>query len=208
MNSSTQPDLNLINATAFNTVQKINAPTLAGVQQNLNSTSTYTNHINNQSALRAQGLSASTTNLVYHRNTDLVAQLNESWNANRHINNTLNNEIKRLDGHNKVAKVDVYKMRQAELQLEYSRSAYYKKTGIVIATIILLTTVTLAVALMGMGRLSRPITIVVCTIFVLAYILYIVSTVRDLSRRRDMDWRRYYWDSKLPKKDGSLDCGS
>ena len=160
MNSSTQPDLNLINATAFNTVQKINAPTLAGVQQNLNSTSTYTNHINNQSALRAQGLSASTTNLVYHRNTDLVAQLNESWNANRHINNTLNNEIKRLDGHNKVAKVDVYKMRQAELQLEYSRSAYYKKTGIVIATIILLTTVTLAVALMGMGRLSRPITIV------------------------------------------------
>jgi hypothetical protein len=206
MNNSTEVDVSLINARAFDTVQRIDAPTLSGVQEKIDAARKYTDHVNNQSSRQAQGLNASNTNLMYHKNTDLIAQINESWNANRHINNTLNNEIKRLDNHNKVAKVDVYKMRQSELQLEYSRSAYHKKSKIVIATIIMLCAVTLTVALMGMGRISRPITIVVCTVFLLAYILYVVSMVRDLGHRRDMDWRRFYWDSKLPNKNDSLEC--
>lgn len=202
----TADDLALINGRAFQTVQNINAPTLSGVQQNLNAANQYTSFLNQQSNAQQQGLNASESNLMYHRNTDLVAQINESWNANRHIHNTLKNEKKRLDNHNKVAKVDVYKMRQAELQMEYIRSSYQKKTKLVIATIIVICIVTLTVALMGMDRLSRPITIIVCTIFILGYILYVIGMMRDFGQRRDMDWRRFYWDSKLPKKDGSLDC--
>jgi cation transport ATPase len=206
MSNNITVDVPLINARAFQVVQEIDAPTLSGVNQNLASSKKYTNYVNNQSTRQAQGINASTTNLMYHRNTDLIAQLNESWNANRHINNTLNNEIKRLDNHNKVAKVDIYKMRQSEMQLEYSHSSYQKKTRIAIATIIMVCTVTLVVALMGMGRISRPITIILCTVILLAYVLYVISMVRDLGRRRDMDWRRFYWDSKLPNKNDSLDC--
>eukprot|EP00798_Chlamydomonas_sp_ICE-L_P014612 gene14612-biopygen23657 len=117
-------DVNLINKRAFDTARRIQGNNTEEIQKNLVNTNKYYDHVNKQATQRAFKTNNAVSNLLYHKNTDLVAQMNESWNTNRHFHLTLDKEASRLDKGNKTAKVDVYRMRQEELQLEYTRNLY------------------------------------------------------------------------------------
>jgi hypothetical protein len=188
-------DVNLINKRAFDTARRIQGNNTEEIQKNLVNTNKYYDHVNKQATQRAFKTNNAVSNLLYHKNTDLVAQMNESWNTNRHFHLTLDKEASRLDKGNKTAKVDVYRMRQEELQLEYTRNLYKVKKYIVIKTCMIICIAALVYRIHTSGKLKKKFAIIIIAVVTIIYIISIIRDLTDANKRRHMDWERYYWKS-------------
>jgi hypothetical protein len=190
-------DVSLINDRAFDTVRRVNGENIDAVSRNIDSSNRYYDHVSAEATRRAFSTNAAASRLLYHKNTDLIAQMNESWNKNRHFNLTLKNESERLSKGNKTAAVDVYKMRQEELQLEYSRHYAKVMTKIMLLTILSIALITIVVALFRMGKIKKMLVVILAVVIVFYYTISVLSQLGGLARRRALDWERYYWQSKL-----------
>jgi hypothetical protein len=194
-------DVKTINQRGFDVVRQIDGKSPHEARRNIITDDKYNDYVNRQSAKRSFGIGASVVNLMYHKNTDILTQLNESWNTNRFINTGLTKEKARLGKDNKVAMVDIYKMRQEELQLEFSRFFYECMIRIVLATIIALS----AIMALSSLRLQNKIGIWLAGVLIITicflYAGALIIMIRQLSRRRIMDWQRYYWKKGPIKED-------
>jgi hypothetical protein len=188
-------DVNLINKRTFDTARRVQGTNTAEIQKNLEKTGKYYDHVNKAATQRAFAANTAVSNLMYHKNTDLVAQMNESWNTNRHFHLTLDSESKRVKQGNKTAKVDVYRMRQEELQLEYTRNMYDVKKSVVIKTGLIVALCTLVYTVHASGKLNKKVAILIIAAFALLYTGWVLKDLTDANKRRDMDWERYYWKS-------------
>lgn len=195
-------DVTLINDRAFDTVRRINGENIDEVARNISTSTQYYDRMNEEATRRAFSTNAAASRLLYHKNTDLIAQMNESWNKNRHFNLTLQTESERLSKGNKTAMVDVYKMRQEELQLEYSRHYAKAMTKIMLLTIFSIALMAIVVALYRIGKIKKMLVVILAVVIAFYYTISVLSQVGALARRRALDWERYYWQSKLAGESG------
>ncbi len=132
-------------------------------------------------------------NTEYHQNTDLLAQMNESHNANRYIVERAKVEKARLEKLSSVARRDIYILQQRELEATFIAQRERERTGLIIIT---LYTSLLALLLLAMARTQRlPAQVAMWgavglgVLYVLALILWFVMTSQ---RRRDV-WGKQRW---------------
>ena len=183
----------MISQRGFDVVRDTEGGSISNTKDNILSGDKYSEHVNRQASKRSLGLSASAANLLYHKNTDVLAQLNESWNAHRFIHTSMSKEHQRLMKHNKTAKVDVYKMRQEALQMEFSRFFYECMNRIIICTIIAMSVIMVFSALLLQNKVNMWVAGPVIGLVCLIYICGLIIIIRKLSQRRIMDWQRFYW---------------
>lgn len=156
----------------------------------------YKEYANNAAIKRTSGVNAHIMSLMYHKNTDLLAQFNESWNANRSLNIGLNNEKKRLEKHTKTAMVDIYKMRQEALQFEFDKYFYECMVRVISFSIFMLSIILTVSALQLLAKFGLWVSIPLIVTALLVYIVGMVIMIRRLADRRIMDWQRFYWKKK------------
>ena len=134
---------------------------------------------------------------LYQKNTDLLAQMNESWNTNRFIKKSLDSEGKRIRLNNKTASRDIYKMRHEQFQLEFSTNFYKCMVKIMIVSIYAILTILVVSVLNIQGvHIGNMLAGIIIAIVASVYVFVLVIMVKDLSQRRIMDWERYYWKNK------------
>jgi hypothetical protein len=145
---------------------------------------------------------------AFQKNTDLLAQMNESWNANRYILNSLNKETKRVSSLDTQAKRDIYKLRQDELHMSYATSYYEFGTISIIITTYFTLLALIPISLWRAGRL--PVVLVMVVVGILALLFTIVMLYRFLiaGGRRKGAWRKFYWKAGSAVSAGSSNQGN
>lgn len=144
-------------------------------------------------AARAQAARDSTAKFVI--TTDVLAQLNESINANTYLSGAIKNELSRVSQLDKSAKNGIYRTRQ-EFMLNAYMSEYYKfVTGIMLFTLIVTVVLLSLTALWRMKRIADSIYYALVGIILAIYATSLVITFRRNGQRRNYMWSKYYWQT-------------
>lgn len=131
---------------------------------------------------------------AFQRNTDLLAQMNESWNANSYIAKGVQNETLRISRSEAASRKDIYMLRQRGLQARYA--VYYNATNTATACVTMIITLLclLVAAMFKAQRMGMFMMVVVLGILIVLYGLYMVSVARIVgSMRLDDEWGKFRW---------------
>lgn len=142
-----------------------------------------------------------TDDMIFQRNTHLLAQLNESWNANRYIANSLTADEKRVARLDTLTKRDIYKSRQGRMYTTYMVNYYGFATSMAIATFFVVLLLLVPVAMWQVGKLSFHAMLIAAGVILALYLVLAWLLMRKTARRRTSDWRQYYWKLGSVKKD-------
>ena len=127
----------------------------------------------------------------FQHNTNLLAQMNESYNANRYILNTLNKEDLRLSTLDSRARRDIYRLKQEDLHAVYAAQLYRFMRNLAIATLVVLLLLLLCVALYQSDKLSFRTAVAIGSTIILVYLIVIIAN--RVSIRRTTDWSSYFF---------------
>lgn len=131
--------------------------------------------------------------MAYQRNTDLLAQLNEAWNANRYIVNTLDKEQKRVSHLDIQAKRDMYRVRQSYSFARYMNNYYNMTTGVMIFTTIITLILLLPAAMFRQNRMNLKLMVIIDGILLALYLIVLLVLFRNTAVRRENNWDQYHW---------------
>ena len=131
----------------------------------------------------------------FQKNTDLLAQLNESWNANRYISKSLTTEQRRISSLDSQARKDIYRLRQESMYLDYMSRYYTFVTNVMIFTLYVTLLALLPAAMLHSGRLSMYSVATIEGILLAFYLVILFVLYRRRAQRRTTDWTRYYWEA-------------
>lgn len=127
----------------------------------------------------------------FQRNTNLLAQMNESYNANSYLLQSLATEDKRLSSLDDRARRDLYRLKQEDLNFVYMAQFYRFMSSMTMLTLYILVLMLLPVALWQMKRIPYAFLWIIDGVLVLIYLAIIMFN--RISMRRTTDWSAYYW---------------
>ena len=135
-----------------------------------------------------------TANNDYHQHTDLLAQMNESWNASRYIAQRASNEKKRLEKLDALSRREVYMLRQRELYAVYVADRSHAVVGILIATVAAVLLALMSAALWRAGRLGATPAVWLAVGVGLLYAVALFILLSRFTRRRRDVWDKPRWE--------------
>jgi hypothetical protein len=141
------------------------------------------------------------TKTDFHNHTNMYAQLNESYNANKYIVNTLSAEQKRINSVDSATKKDVYKLRQGLQYTTYMEQYYRFVTGIAMLTMFATVLILIPASMWRVNTMTTGSVIVVEAIILVLYMVVLVALVLTMSRQRKNAWGKYYWPLNTKLKD-------
>ena len=125
--------------------------------------------------------------------THMLAQMNESYNANRYIVGALGSERRRMDALDGQAKLDLYRLHKYQLDVLYKTRLYRFWTGVAEFTLLVTLLLIAPIALWRGGRLSSRGLAVTEAVGVVLYALVMVALFQRLAMRRTTNWQHMYW---------------
>lgn len=188
-------------------VQNVSDQTTLQVQKKINADDRYQEHVAKMKSMR--DMKADIGAFMYSKNTDMLAQMNESWNTNKYIYKTLKNDKQRISRLSKEKMTELYRMRQTQLQLEYTREFYGKLSLIVVITLYA-TLLLLILAVYMQHETSTPIVLwVIFASIAVLYTILIIIIIMKMSKRRIMDWQKLYNEKgKTIKENNNQECNN
>lgn len=139
-----------------------------------------------------------THDMAYQRNTDLLAQMNESWNANRYIADMMQSEQKRIGNLDKQAKRDLYSLRHNYQHTSWMTHYYNFVFGILVFTLYVTFALLILAALWRSETMGGWWLVVLGGVLLTIYAVILLILFRNTAMRRDSNWNQYYWK---PSKD-------
>jgi heme/copper-type cytochrome/quinol oxidase subunit 4 len=130
------------------------------------------------------------------RATDLLAQVNESWNSNRYIVNAVAREKQRVEQLDAQAKRDIYLSRQTQQSADYKTHLFACMVRVLIVTLIGTLLTLVPVAMWRAGALSGKALIFFVVLILAIYMVVTVIIVRNAGVRRQGQWDKYYFSAK------------
>lgn len=139
----------------------------------------------------------------YEHNTDLLAQMNESWNANRYILRTLGGEEMRMKSLNTGMKRDLYKIKEEFAYAAYMTHYYRFVSGAAVFALYITMLLLIPAALWRMGRIPGLALIIVDGIILVFFLIMLIIIFRVAATRRLGAWDQFYWSPGSVVKSGS-----
>lgn len=143
--------------------------------------------------LRAQTEDTYDKTASFQTTTDMLAQMNEAYNANRYIRSNLTAEHRRVARLDAEARKEMWKVRQRFLGTRYHTSYVRFKERVVLASMALTVVLMLLAALWRQGTLWTWLFVVLVGLLVLAFAVLLIARLRRNGMRRKMHWNQYYW---------------
>jgi hypothetical protein len=136
----------------------------------------------------------------------MMAHLNEAHNANTYIRDALDRDMSRMLKMNANAKRDVH--REQQLYLAMNFQIHYKNflIGVMIVTLFFTSLTSMTVAAWFESRLQELGFLLLAVIILGIYAVVLVSMFNNVSNRRRMHWKRFYW--KIPEDANNSKKGS
>jgi hypothetical protein len=125
--------------------------------------------------------------------TDMLAQLNESWNANRYIMDSVNIEHDRIKRVDTQTKNDIYKMRQGTAYNTYMEEYYKYVSGILTLTMFVTLLLLIPAAMWRNNDMTTAWVVIIDGIVMVLYVIILLFIVITMARRRKTNWNKYYW---------------
>jgi hypothetical protein len=125
--------------------------------------------------------------------TDVMAQMNESANANMYISKALKKEGKRLAHLNRDTKKGIYKVRQEFMYYAYMTDYYKFLTGVILYTLVVTLLLLMLTAAWRMGKLWDKLYVIMSVILLTIYSVSMVLMFKTAAYRRKYQWNKYYW---------------
>jgi hypothetical protein len=138
---------------------------------------------------------------MYKSVTNMLAQLNESMNANDYILRTLSTELKRVTDLNNEARKDVYKSQQRFLTESYNLHYTEFIIRIVIFTAVATGLLASTVAGWFQGAYPAYVFFVILAVFALLYASVMAALFANNANRRQVHWNQFYWGSMGEEKE-------
>jgi hypothetical protein len=131
--------------------------------------------------------------VMFQKNTDLLAQMNESWNANAYLNSAIVGEQDRVHRADVDARRDLYRLRQQAMYADYMSHYYDAATRVVLLSIYVTLLLLMPVALWKMGRISSGQMLLLDGILLLLYLVVLVAICARTAGRCNGAWQQFYW---------------
>ena len=132
-------------------------------------------------------------NLQYQKNTDLLAQLNESWNTNKYLVTNVKSEATRINKLDNQARRDIYMFRHKVLYADYTTRYYNMMSGILVLALYTTLLLLLPAAMWRANRLGlRTLYVIDGTILLLFLIVLVCIVARFATRSNDV-WKQRRW---------------
>ena len=147
--------------------------------------------------------------LMFQKNTDLLAQMNESYNANVYLQKSLTSEKSRVGEADTRAKRELYRLRQKAMFTDYMANYYDMASGAVIMTLYVTLLLLFPVALWKAGRISHTQLFILDGVLLALYAVVMVALFAKTGGRRKTAWKQYYWtvDKNIAMSQGTTsDC--
>ena len=195
MGITTYDDLDMQNISnqTSSMMQRLGANTADEATQKLAEAAKQTNYLQLSTMVTNSIDAKARHDAAFQKNTDLLAQMNESWNANRYILNSLDKETKRISSLDSQAKRDIYKLRQDELHLSYMGSFYDFGSRAIIFTMFFTLLALIPVALWRADRLNGLVVIIGVGVLAVLYAIVMLFSFTNVGGRRKGAWKKYYW---------------
>jgi hypothetical protein len=138
---------------------------------------------------------------VHNYNTEANTVINSLFNMNNFITGTHSSESKRIQNLNSKSMNDLYKIKQEFMQVKNRTALNNYYSGILKLTIITMVICgLLAIATQTEPpRIALKTAIIACSCVGLLYIIIIIIMNKNMHRRRNDDWTKFYFNE--PKKD-------
>lgn len=146
-----------------------------------------------QRVIRDQMNSQYQSDLQYQRNTDLLAQMNESYNTNKYIDTNLRNEQIRLSKMDGNARRDVYMYRKRILYAEYMTNYYRMMAGVLALSLFVTLLLLVPAAMWRADRLGFRTLIIVDAIVLTLFLAVLIFIFIRMGRRDVDDWKMRRW---------------
>jgi len=129
----------------------------------------------------------------FRNNTDTLGQMNESYNANKYIKDTLDGELFRVRFLHQEAKREVYKAQQRHMSTHHRAHHNHFLTRVFVYS--LLATMLLAILLAAwiQNRIAFVTFIGLVVVALLVYAVLVAILFNSNTRRRQVHWKQYYW---------------
>ena len=136
------------------------------------------------------------------RNVDMLAQMNEAWNANSYIVDSLTSEKRRVGALDALTRRDLYRARQQHLHGRFSTRSYTVATNSVVATLAVVMLLLLPFALWGLERLKLWAAVAWAVLLLVVYLGVALAISRNAAMRWTTAYDKYYFRDPRTKKDG------
>jgi hypothetical protein len=130
---------------------------------------------------------------AFQKNTDVLALMNESWNANRYIVNALGTESKRVNKLDSQAKRDIYKLRQENMFYTYKTAYYAFGTRVIILTLYATLLALIPASMWRSGTIRTTLLIIIILVLLAVYAIVMFLSFAGAANRRKDDWTKVYW---------------
>lgn len=139
--------------------------------------------------------------------TALIGQMNEAYNSNKYIGDSLLKEDSRVSRLNANLRKEIYKTQQQYLLTTYRRKHYMFMTNIALFTAVVVSGIAVVMALARQGYLPPILAAIASVIVVFIYIILMVGLARRSARRRQYHWKQFYWDiAEHHRKEVQREC--
>lgn len=134
--------------------------------------------------------------LKLQNNTDVLAQMNSSMNANQYIAQIATLENARVTNLDAKAKRDVYRLREQSLSINFGEH-FYSFLAIGVRVIIVSTMLVFGVLVLTATNMITPRSGVILGVLLMVVTgIIIMAMSASAAARRNDNWGHYYWNSK------------
>lgn len=144
-------------------------------------------------AVRNQINVAYDQNLKFQQNTDLLAQLNESWNTNQYLASNIKSEETRVKKLDDMARREVYLFRHRILYSEYMASYYKMMTNILVLSMYTTLLLLIPAAMWRANKLGLVQLYVIDGIILALFLLILLYTFSRFATRSNDVWKIRQW---------------
>ena len=186
-------DMTTISNATSKVMQDLGTNTLFDATQMLNNEAKYNRYkdvsseIINSLAVRMENDKA------YQTSTDMLAAMNESYNANRYIMKALEKESGRVRAMDKDTQRSIYRLRNENMSLTYMLEYYQQGSAIVIWSLFMLMLALVPAAMWRTNKMPTFIMLACEVVLVLFYLACCIVYSRGRAMLRTEDMTKVYW---------------
>lgn len=138
----------------------------------------------------------------FRENTEMLGQMNESYNANKYIKTALDVEHERIHKLHEQARREVYKAQQRHMSTHHRAQYNFFLARVFTYTLFVTMFVSLLFAAWMQDHLSLTTFIAISVLTLLIYAVMLTLFFNANTRRRQVHWKQYYWGTPQEKTEG------
>lgn len=142
---------------------------------------------------RAQTDDTSGKMASFQNMTDVLAQMNEAYNANTYIASNLSRERRRVQHLDNELRKEMWKARQRALGTQYRIEHQRFRLRVIMGTAVVTVLVLLLAAVWRQGRLWTWLFFTLAAALLLVWGVGLALYMRRNAMRRRLHWNQYYW---------------